>query len=438
MTPGEYDVVIVGAGAAGLAALAALDRADLNVLCLEARDRIGGRVYTVHDRRSGVPLELGAEFIHGQSPEIWDIVRAHGLLAFEIADTAVSVKDGKVQQREDGWELINEVVEEMQAAAAKEEDQSFSSFLEKSSRPRKVKRLALSYVEGFNAARGELVSIRALAQEGKAADKIDGNRSFRFLNGYSSLIEQIVAGVQYLPSKLRVNSVVDRILWRRGQASVDFRSAITGQRNVVRAQSVIVTAPLGALQAGGIVFEPEPDDILRAAHALEFGQVMRVVLRFREAFWEEDQELAGAGFLLSDERSFPTWWTPLPVRAPVLVGWCAGPHTDDLLGKPRSEIIGCAVADLSRIAGLRQSRVHEMLEAAYFHDWHADPCAHGAYSYVPVGALGARAALAQPVAETLYFAGEATEFHGHSATVHGAIASGKRAAGQIISRRRSP
>jgi len=104
------------------------------------------------------------------------------------------------------------------------------------------------------------------------------------------------------------------------------------------------------------------------------------------------------------------------------------------LPRPRLEIIGKAVADLSRIMGLRQDRLSGLLENAYFHDWHADPYARGAYSYVPVGALGARERLAKPVEDTLYFAGEATELNGHSATVHGAIASGKRAARQILER----
>jgi monoamine oxidase len=84
--------------------------------------------------------------------------------------------------------------------------------------------------------------------------------------------------------------------------------------------------------------------------------------------------------------------------------------------------------------GFREDRLRGLLENAYFHDWHADPFARGAYSYVPVGALRAREALAKPVGGTLYFAGEATETNGHSATVHGAIASGKRAARQILQR----
>jgi monoamine oxidase len=87
---------------------------------------------------------------------------------------------------------------------------------------------------------------------------------------------------------------------------------------------------------------------------------------------------------------------------------------------------------VSRITGADPTRTANLLEAFYFHDWHADPFSRGAYSYVPARALPSRAALAEPVSKTLYFAGEATDLAGHSATVHGAIATGQRAARQIL------
>ena len=163
-----------------------------------------------------------------------------------------------------------------------------------------------------------------------------------------------------------------------------------------------------------------PGRVLEAASELAFGQVVRMVLRFRNAFWEDKSDFADAGFFLSNETLFPTWWTPLAMRAPMLTGWSAGPHADDLLGKPREVVISEALASLARILDMPIEKVTSTLEKAYFHDWHNDPFARGAYSYVPAGALSARDVLAEPVADTLYFAGEATELNGHSATVHGA------------------
>jgi monoamine oxidase len=189
---------------------------------------------------------------------------------------------------------------------------------------------------------------------------------------------------------------------------------------------------MGPGSPGVIRFEPEPVEILSTARALRFGHVVRLMLRFREAFWESNRDISDAGFLFSDERLFPTWWTSLPVHAPVLTGWSAGPHADELLGQSRSVVVSEALATLARVVGCARERLNGLLEAAYTHGWDEDPFALGAYSYVPAGALAARERLAEPVAETLYFAGEAANLKGHSGTVHGAIASGKTVARQCI------
>jgi monoamine oxidase len=261
---------------------------------------------------------------------------------------------------------------------------------------------------------------------------IGGDHSFRLANGYQAIPFQLLAGTKNAASKLRLNCVVERIQWRAGSIAIQIRNG-----EVLHARRAIITVPLGILQAedgaeGAIHFDPEPSEILEAARSLRFGQVFRVVLRFREAFWEADERFADAGFLLSDEPLFPTWWTTLAVRAPILTGWSAGPHTDALLGKSHAEIISSAIGSLAHTISRREQELNRLIEAAYFHDWHADPFARGAYSYVPAGALPARKKLAQPVSDTLFLAGEATDQNGHSATVHGAIASGVRAAHQVL------
>jgi monoamine oxidase len=198
---------------------------------------------------------------------------------------------------------------------------------------------------------------------------------------------------------------------------------ITGLRETLRCEQVIVTVPLGVLQAGAIRFDPEPADSLSAAQSLAFGHAIRVTLRFDAAFWEDQ-----IGFFYSRQPLFPTWWTLAPVNAPIITGWSAGPSADGLLGRPENEIIAQAVASLEHILGRKIPEIR----AAYFHDWSADPYSRGAYSYVPAGQIPARQRLAQPVCQTLYFAGEATNLSGHGSTVHGAIESGRRAAELVI------
>ena len=432
----EFDVIVVGAGAAGLAAVRELSRAGFNTLCVEARERIGGRILTVRDPLCSIPLELGPEFVHGRPPEIWEIIRAAPLAAYDCFERAVHVEQGKPQGENDAWLLADKVLEDMQQAAEQGPDRSFEDFLKQSSHPENAKQLASSYVEGFNAARKEVIGIASLAQDTRAADEIGGDDSFRILSGYDAVAKYLADGWDDLAAGLRLNSVVTDIEWRRGAATVRVRSALTGQCETVRARCVLVTVPLGVLQAeadapGAIRFAPEPLEALAAARELRFGDVMRVVLRFRTPIWEENEELGEVGFLLSKEEFFPTWWTPLPVRAPVITGWSAGPRGERLVGQPKEALLAYALRDLSRVTRVAPERISDLLEAVYCHDWSSDPYSRGAYSYTPAGALEARARLARPIEETLFFAGEATETNGHSATVHGAIASGRRAAQQI-------
>jgi monoamine oxidase len=345
----------------------------------------------------------------------------------------VHVKHGHVASDGEAWELISRVMRDMQRAASRGKDRTFADFLAHSSHSEDAKRLATSYVEGFNAARSDVIGIASLAQDAKAADKIDGDHSFRLLNGYESIARSLFDPA----GRLRLNCVVRAINWRAGSVEIHTESALNGRPDAFRSRRTIITVPLGVLQAeppapGAIAFDPQPGAALKAARRLRFGHAIRVVLRFRESFWEQNRRLSNAGFLLSQEEFFPTWWSALPVHAPILVGWSSGRRVDSLLQQTRAEVLSRALTDLARITNSSTEAVQSLLEAAYTHEWHTDPFSRGAYSYVPAGALAARKALAKPIAETLYFAGEATDLNGHSATVHGAIASGCRAAQQIL------
>jgi monoamine oxidase len=427
----DFDVIIVGAGVAGLAALRKLDQAGWRAIVLEARDRVGGRIYTIHDPLSPVALELGAEFIHGRPPAVWDIIRDAGLAVYDGTDASRYINQGEVERSADSWDLVGSVLQDMREAAAGGE-QTVDSFLEARAYDDETRRAARAYVEGFNAADAREISIRALAQDIAAADEIEGDRVFRFPRGYDAVPLHLLRSVPDYPSKLRLNTVVESVNWARGSVSLRARNAVTGEIQTFCAGKAIVTVPLGVLQAETIAFSPEPSEILEAARRLRFGQVFRVVLRFREAFWETREDLRDAGFILSREAVFPTWWTTLSTRSTVLIGWHSGARAEGMKGCKRKEVVQQALASLSRVVKMPLEKVQGHLENAYFHDWHADPYALGAYSYVPAGALDARKQLAMPVEDTLYFAGEATEQHGQSATVHGAIASGRRAAQQIV------
>jgi monoamine oxidase len=171
------------------------------------------------------------------------------------------------------------------------------------------------------------------------------------------------------------------------------------------------------------------------------GQVMKMIFRFREPFWEElklptadgkPTDLKDLAFIHAPDELPPTWWTQLPVRAPLLVGWAGGPRAELLLSKSQDALRDQSLQALSRIFAVPQRLLEDALADFYMHNWATDPFSLGAYSYIPVGGLKAQAALAEPVENTIYFAGEAANQEGHHGTVHGAIASGLRAAELLI------
>jgi len=405
------DVIVVGAGAAGLACRRELLRAGLRVVCLEARDRIGGRIYTIHDPRCGVPVELGAEFVHGLPPQIAPFAEWHRLHIEETSGRMIDLSGSE----EDGDRILEAVKRHDMA----QPDESFAAFLARSGSGEAEKAAATGFVEGFNAARKEEVSVASLAKDMRAGDEIDGDRAFRISEGYHALVRALAGNT----SDLRTNCEVAGIEWRPGECRVRLAAG-----EVLESRAVVVTVPLGVLLASSIRFDPVPREALEAAGKLRFGNAVRVTLQFERAFWEGDPELDDPGFLFGNEPVFPVWWSRLPARVPILTGWSAGPKADVLMGLSAEEVAGRALETLRRLLGSKVPAV----TASWYHDWQADRYSRGAYSWVPAGALPARETLARPVAETLYFAGEATDMLGYGGTVHGAMASGQRAARQII------
>jgi monoamine oxidase len=427
----DCDVAILGAGAAGLAAAGALVQSGLRVRILEAHAHPGGRIRTVHDPLAFFPIELGAEFVHGLPPETWHIARRAGLQVYQHSAKHLFMDRGRILPETGG--AMTEKVFFAAQKSRRQADESFAQFLRRSRFPAQAKARAAQQVEGFDAADQQTISLASLKLEWEASDKIDGDKAFRIIDGYDSVVRYLVQAIPNWQSVVQLNSVVERVQWRKGRVRVQYRSALNGAKQELTCRKLIVTVSLGVLQAapsseGAIQFDPPPADALKAANALTFGQVFRVTFRFQEAFWEQDQRFRDLGFLFSQEKLFPTWWTTYPVVTPILTGWTAGSATRSLLdGRPAALIQKEALASLERIWG----RPIPNTLAAYFHDWSRDPFFRGAYSYVPTNALDARSALAQPVENTLFFAGEATETTGNAGTVHGAMASGTQAARRV-------
>ena len=136
-------------------------------------------------------------------------------------------------------------------------------------------------------------------------------------------------------------------------------------------------------------------------------------------------------FLSTGDADFPVWWTAYPMPIPILTAWAGGPTAARLAHYTADELTGRALDSLCRQTGLARELADDLLIDTWYHDWQHDPLARGAYSYGVVGGTDAADVLGRPVDDTLFFAGEATDPDGRNGTVHGAIASGYRAAAAV-------
>jgi monoamine oxidase len=415
------DALIIGGGIAGLVAARHLTEAGLSVTLLEARDRLGGRIYT--ESTGEFLVELGAEFVHGRPDEILAIA-AEG--ATPIVPVQGSFRRKINGEWADAGHLLERIDRLFAKLPAKEPDESFQYYLDRSEEDDEVKLHAQQYVEGFHAADPSVVSARSLRRDSEAEEAIKGDRQYRIGNGYQSLVQTVTERIDRTRCDILMNTAVHEIVWRPGQAIV--RAGLTEYL----APRAIITLPLGVLKSGSVAFSPALPAKQNAMSFLEMGPVVRVSLCFQEKFWERDLKMADLSFLFTDDPLFPTWWTSNPLPFPVLTGWAAGPNAKAHTGHGKDEIVASAVQSLARIMKISQSDLERQVTGSFTHDWQADPFSRGAYSYAAVGGIDAAAKLAEPVANTLYFAGEATNSDGYNGTVHGAIATGLRAANELL------
>jgi monoamine oxidase len=295
------------------------------------------------------------------------------------------------------------------------------------------RRLASEFVEGFHAAELDRISERAVASGGNPGESQEEQRMARLLEGYDTIPSWLASPVQ---RSVRLGHVVTSIEWSRGRARVMARSK-AGTLTTLSAKAVIVTIPISLLHPdsrgrGAIAFSPEIPVVRQAASRLAMGQVQRIGVLLDRPLVEllgerRRMQLTRAAFVLARGVDVPAWWTSYPLRTGLLIGWAGGPGAIALADDP-SRLASRALRSLADVFGVTTRLIDRHLVRTFSHDWTHDPYSRGAYSYPLVNGSDAATALARPVSATLFFAGEATDAEGRNGTVHGAIASGQRAA----------
>lgn len=410
-SPAQPDVVVIGAGAAGLTAARALQAAGLPTLVLEARDRIGGRALT--DTSSvGVPWDRGGSWLHASAVNPWvAIARTAGFetLADELPR---HIYDGtrRLDEREaDPLRRLSERIhDEIATAGRRGLDIPAEAALSQATRDDPWYPMAEASVTAWEGT--EPANFSALDQ----FQFVERGADLLIPKGYGALLATYARDVE-----ARLGTPVSRVRWRCNGVTVDTPSGS------VDARAVIVAVPSPVVAGGALVFAPAlPEQILQAHHDLPLGVMNKVALRFRKnVFPTQSNEFMRQRRADRRGMSFMTrLW-----GGNVCVGMYAGAFAQELEAAGEAAAIDHALGELRAMLGSSLQREFDRGAATA---WLTDPWSRGAYSHCVPGRYGARALLAQPVGGRVFFAGEHTEQSAYG-TVHGAHLSGLRAAGQV-------
>ena len=428
------EVVVVGAGAAGLAAADALVREGIDVVVLEARSRVGGRILT---SAALPPLEHGAEFLpkHGAAA---GLLAAAGGVFSPVPNRHARLEDGELAavDFEGAMAAVGTALTSLGDSAGSE-DRSLEEVLERARSAAGGRRISARdttlvrrYVEQYHAAPVDAVSARWVADIEGTAEGAGGGEQLQCLDGLDRLPRLLAAD---LPSgALRLGTEVMSVTAAGGGVRVVARD---GAHHHLDARWAIVTVPVTLLAAGVPRLEGLSEPVRAALGRLRQGRVVKLGLRFRHAFWRErltGTRAAGGTppkFLHADPP-FPTWWTSADLDAPTLVGWAGAGAADALAGLDRDALLDAAAGQLAAMFSIPRPEVRRLVEAVAFHDWCGDPWTRGAYTYALPGGAGAASAISAAPSGPILLAGEAVS--SAMGTVDGALSSGWRAARRVL------
>ena len=403
----EFDVIVIGAGAAGVSAVRRLSAEGRSVCVLERRRRLGGRAWTWRDP-SGFPLDLGCGWLHSADENELSILATE--MGYAIDKTPppwlsqLSAIEAPSEELAERGKAIGEFFGRLDEAGASETDQAADRLLELGCRWNPLINAISTYINGVELDRLSVKDFWRYRDTGV---------NWRVAEGYGTLIAALGTG--------------PNIVFDCAVTLIDFTSAVVRietPRGDLRARAAIVTVPTNVLCSGSLRFQPDLPDKMEAASVLPLGLADKLFLGFDDAEeFPKDSRLMGAG-----NSGGTGAYHVRPFGRPLIEAYFGGRLARDLEEEGEAAFAAFAIDQLAELMG---NSIRKRLRPIAASAWGRDPAACGSYSHALPGHADARSVLAAPVAGKLFFAGEACSAHDFS-TAHGAWRTGIAAAEAAI------
>lgn len=421
-----FDVIIVGAGASGLIAALETVQTGKTVAIIEAKEQVGGRVHTILDDRFDLPVELGAEFIHGNLKLTAMLLKKGSINYYKLTGTIWQNENGNFEEQNDFIENFSDLNKKFKEL---KKDISVADFMQRYLQDDKYEKLRFTlknYVEGYYAADMYKSGTFSLREELTTSDDVQ----YRIEGGYSKLIEYLHNKCVEKGVRFYLSHIVHNINWEKDDVE------ITTNQQTIKGRKVLITVPVGVLQSEKIRFYPSINEKTEAAKKLGYGPVIKTILQFDEPFWKkreytQGKNLSKLSFVFSKAK-IPTWWTYYPKDSAMITGWSGGRHAEEIKTLGDKEIIEKAIESLSKIFTIDVSTLCKKLKAWHVANWVNNPFSCGAYSYEVVNGRKLQQMVKQPLDNKLFFAGEGLQEGVEIGTVEAALMSGKEAAYQMV------
>jgi monoamine oxidase len=431
MEESGFDIIIVGSGAAGLMAASELVQTGKRTAVVEAKDHVGGRAHTIYDDNFELPVELGAEFVHGDLELTKMLLKKADVEQYEVKGDIWQNDNGSLDEQKDfieDYSALNKKFKELR------EDISVAEFMHEFLGGDEFQETRFSlknYVEGYYAADTHKASTFSLREELANSD----DEQYRIEGGYIKLIDYLYQQCKQNGVQFFLSQPVREVQWKPSEVTI-----IT-EKERLSAELALITVPIGVLQSESIFFSPAIPQVISAARKLGFGPVVKTLLQFDEPFWKNKEftkgkDLDDLNFIFS-RAIIPTWWTYHPKDVGMLTGWSGGPNADKIKDLSNEEIMLNALHSLSDIFSIDKLTLHQKLKGWHVANWVTDPYSGGGYSYEVVNGSNIKQLLLQSIEHTIYFAGEGLFDGPEIGTVEAALKTGRDTAHQVIAHLKS-